>query len=189
MARPVTWLPRLHSIRRSVAESVRSHYSTKDIEQLFQVQPRSAQLLAALLPTVFVGNAQLVEREALSQFLDRLTAASDPAQELVSMRVQPRPQVVRRKLRQLVRTDVLAGENGLPLNVSVGRGTLTIEFATMEDLATALHGLAVVLDEDLDGFASLYEPGTNDTEISEEDKAARDDAAYFKEWLLAHPLS
>lgn len=34
MARPISWLPRSVAIQRSVAESVRSHYSTKEVEQL-----------------------------------------------------------------------------------------------------------------------------------------------------------
>jgi len=52
MARLVSWLPRLPSLFRSVSESVRSHYASDDLERLFQIQPRSAQMLMHLLPTV-----------------------------------------------------------------------------------------------------------------------------------------
>jgi hypothetical protein len=45
MPRPISWLTRLHEIRRAVASSVRSHYERKEIEALFQVQPRAAVTL------------------------------------------------------------------------------------------------------------------------------------------------
>ncbi|MDQ1450390.1 MAG: hypothetical protein QOK38_256 [Acidobacteriaceae bacterium] len=35
MPRPISWLPRLHEIRRSVVNSVRSHYDRNDLERLF----------------------------------------------------------------------------------------------------------------------------------------------------------
>jgi hypothetical protein len=37
MPRPLSWLPRLHEIDRSVANSVRSHYDRRDIERLFEL--------------------------------------------------------------------------------------------------------------------------------------------------------
>jgi hypothetical protein len=69
MPRPISWLPHLHEIRRSVLNSVRSHYDRNDLERLFEVQPRSAQLLLELLPTVRLGRSLLVEREALASSL------------------------------------------------------------------------------------------------------------------------
>ena len=77
MPRPVSWLPRLHEIRRSVQNSVRSHYDRRDLEQLFELQPRSAQNFFALLPSVPVGRSRLVEREALARFLDGVQEADD----------------------------------------------------------------------------------------------------------------
>ena len=184
MARPITWLPRLHAIRRSVAESVRSHYSTKDIEQLFEVQPRSAQMLAALLPTVAVGNAQLVDRETLNAFLDQLAASPDPASALAAMRSRPKPPTIRRKLRELIQTDVLAGETGLPLNVDAPeRGLLTIRYADMAELATALYGLSMILDNDLEGFATLYAPGGAPDAMSTEEQLERADAEFLRRWI------
>jgi hypothetical protein len=75
MPRPISWLPRLSAIRRSAENSVRSHYDRKDLERLFEVQPRSAQLLLELLPTIRLGRSLLVERAALAQFLERITVA------------------------------------------------------------------------------------------------------------------
>lgn len=189
MARPVSWLPRLSEIRRSVAESVRSHYSTKDLEQLFQLQPRSAQMLASLLPTVPVGNAQLIERRTLCTLLDRVTASDDPGRELASLRSRPKPPPVRRKLRELVRADVLAEQSGLPANVAVPElGLLTIRYSNMEDLATALHGLAVLLEGDLGGFATLYVPEDSLREKTVEEQWEIQDAAFLREELAAGAL-
>ena len=41
MPRPISWLPQLHAIERSVQNSVRSHYQRRDLEQLFSLQPRA----------------------------------------------------------------------------------------------------------------------------------------------------
>ncbi len=66
MPRTLSWLDRIVPISRTVQESARSHYDRKDIERLFELQPRAAQQLMAALPSVPVGRARLVEREALS---------------------------------------------------------------------------------------------------------------------------
>jgi hypothetical protein len=104
MPRPVSWLPRLHEIRRAVASSVRSHYERKEIESLFQVQPRAAQLLLEMLPTSVIGRSRLVERQTLADFLDRIHKADDPSAELDLIRAQG-GKVSRKKIRTLVRLD------------------------------------------------------------------------------------
>lgn len=71
MPRPFSWLPRLHEITRWFANSVRSHYDRRNLEQLFELQPSAAQKLLELLPVVPVGTSHLVEREVLAGFLDR----------------------------------------------------------------------------------------------------------------------
>src|ERR1035437_7376215 len=106
MARPVSWLPRLPALTRAVGESVRSHYDCSDLERLFEVQPRTAQMLMNNLPTVRIGKSLLVEREALAGWLGRLAVAVDPAVELPTMRAEGKPAIVRRKLRELVWGDV-----------------------------------------------------------------------------------
>jgi hypothetical protein len=45
MARLVSRLLRLPALARAVGESVRSHYACSDLERLFEVQLRSAQML------------------------------------------------------------------------------------------------------------------------------------------------
>jgi hypothetical protein len=188
MARPISWLPRLPAIRHSVSESVRSHYSSSDLEQLFEIQPRSAQMILALLPTVRVGNSQLVEREALAGLLARLEAADNPARELAAIRAQGKPPIVRRKLRELVRRDVDAGLSSLPQNVIIEPGALAISFTTVEDLARSLWQLAQLLDEDLEGFAERYEKPIEADPVEEaNNEQERADAAYIRDWLAQRP--
>ena len=62
MPRPISWLQRLPVIRKSVANSVRSHYDRHDLENLFELQPRAAQKLLEMLPTAQIGNSKLVDR-------------------------------------------------------------------------------------------------------------------------------
>jgi hypothetical protein len=156
MPRPISWLPRLHEIRRSVVNSVRSHYDRNDLERLFEVQPRSAQLLLELLPTVRLGRSLLAEREALVYFLERLTAADDVSGEIERIRSEKRGQV-RRKLRYVV-TDEVANATvfSLPSNVAVEPGRLEIRFNTLVELAESLHAVAQALDHDLDTCAQLW---------------------------------
>jgi hypothetical protein len=186
MARPISWLPRLHTLCRSVNESVRSHYSCRDLARLFEIQPRSAQMLMRLLPTVQVGKSLLVERETLASLLARLAASHAPGAVMAEIRAQGRPPVVRRKLRELVLRDIETGDNALPANVAIGQGSLTIKFETVEELAASLWRLAMLLEEDLDGFAALYEPDIKAQEeipaVTAEELA---DAAYIRDWLAS----
>jgi hypothetical protein len=188
MARPVSWLPRLHELRRSVGDSVRSHYDCEQIGRLFQIQPRSAQMLMGLMPTVTIGASALVERQALSALLDRIAAADDPAAELASLRAQGKPPAVRRSLRELVQTDFDADLSSTPAGMLLERGLLTARFESLADLASMLQWLAQVMDEDLEGFAARYEPVRElDRVEAQQREADQADAAFITEWLAAHP--
>jgi hypothetical protein len=141
-------------------------------------------MLMNLLPAVRIGKSLLVEREALAALLGRLAAAEDPARELAAIRIEGRPPVVRRKLRELVQRDVSADVSPLPPNVHLERGTLSISFTTVEELAASLWSLATLLEEDLEGFAKCYEPITEiDTDEAARNEAERADAAYIRNWL------
>jgi hypothetical protein len=160
MPRPVSWLPRLHEIRRSVANSVRSHYGRRNLEQLFELQPRAAQKLFEMLPTVKIGTSLLVEREALVVFLDRVREAEDVTALFDQLRAE-KGGVSRKKVRALVpRAAYLATLSSLPESVALSRGRLEISFATVEQLAEAMFALARVLETEVDAFAQAYEPET-----------------------------
>ncbi len=161
MPRPLSWLPRLAPITRRVENSVRSHYDRSDLERLFELQPRAAQLLLEALPTLAVGRAHLVEREALLQFLGGMREARDTAAYMEQVRSQ-NAAVSRKKLRTLipplVRRDLepvrLAS---LPESITLSRCRLEVSFRTLEDLAQSLYELAQAIDADGDEIARLYE--------------------------------
>jgi hypothetical protein len=158
MPRPVSWLPRLHEISRSVRNSVRSHYGRGDLEQLFELQPRAAQKLIEMLPTVKIGTSLLVEREALAVFLDRVREADDVGALLNQVRAE-KAGSSRKKVRALVPRDTEpATLTSLPESIALSRGRLEVSFATVEQLAEAMFALARVLETEVDAFAQAYEP-------------------------------
>ena len=80
--------------------------------------------------------------------------------------------------------DIDAGLTELPPKVVLEPGSLTVRFATVEELASSMWRLAALLQEDLDGFATRYEP-TRDPHPSQagEDEKERADAAFISDWL------
>jgi hypothetical protein len=157
MARPASWLPRLHGIHRTVSNSVRSHYDRRDLEQLFELQPRAAQKLLSLLPTVAVGTSRLVEREALGSFLDGARDANDITAYFERVRTQASASS-RKRLRTLVRRDVEPLQlDSLPANIEFIPGQMIVSFRTIEDLAQAMYSLARAIETDGDELAKRYE--------------------------------
>ncbi len=157
MPRPISWLPRLHVIARSVANSVRSHYDRHDLESLFELQPRAAQKLLEMLPSVQIGSSRLVDREVLASFLDRVRDADDTTKLFQEIRAE-KAQVSRRRPRSLVRRDLdPIGIASLPSSIKVSRGRLEVSFSTVEELATAMYALARVLEAEGDEFAREFE--------------------------------
>jgi hypothetical protein len=160
MPRVLSWLPRLHEIRRSIQGSSRSHYTRKELEDLFQLQPRAAQKLLEILPTTAVGTSHLIEREALAHFLDQIHAADNPSAALEAIR-QQKQSVSRRKIRSLVRKNTepvtLAS---LPPNLRLRPGCLEVTFNTIEELAQTMYALAQAMETDGDELARLFERRT-----------------------------
>ncbi len=157
MARPASWLPRLHEIRRTVSSSVRSHYTRRELEVLFQLQPRAALKLIELLPTVSIGTSLLVEKDALLGFLQGAQDADDVTAYFERVRLA-KATVSHRKIRSLVRQDrEPLSISSLPDAVHLSRGRLEVSFATVEQLAEAMYALARALDSDLDNFIGAYE--------------------------------
>lgn len=146
MPRPVSWLPRLSEIRHSVKNSVRSHYERKDIERLFQLQPRAAQaLIQGISPSAKIGRSFLLARDALEAFLEQIHQGADPA-FLLKPRSEPVP---RRRLRELLQVDcVPATLTTAPANISFQPGQLAVAFSSMEELAGSLLALAQILDDE-----------------------------------------
>ena len=171
MPRPITWLPRLPEIRRSVKNSARSHYERKDIERLFELQPRAAQaLVQGISPSAKVGRSFLLASADLEAFLDRIHEGAEPA-SLLSRQPEPVP---RRRLRELVQVDrVPARLDEAPGNISFQPGELAISFHSMEELAGALLALAEILDnaEQFALFEDRFVPRQTPPDTGTKDRA------------------
>jgi hypothetical protein len=191
MSRPLTWLPRLHEIRREIHKSVRSHYERKDLEPIFHLQHRAAHQLMQLLPCTKIGRSLIIESQALISFLDKIHEAEDPATVLQSFR-DAKEAPKRRTLRDLVQKDnsPVALET-LPTSIMLRPGEATIRFVRMEDLAASLLALAQVLYSE-DGFAAFekqYQPACElpESNIRQEELNDRDRLeAELKELKLAY---
>lgn len=176
MARQVSWESRLHEIRRSVANSVRSHYDRRDLELLFKLQPRAAGKLLESLPTVRIGRSYLVLREALANFLDGANDAEDVGAYCAAQRTE-REAKSRRKPRSLVRRDFdLVPAASLSRWLSPGE--LKIQYSSLEELFDIMWRVASALRDDLEGFAQLYEV---EPPVKVESDARREVEAMFAE--------
>ncbi len=179
MPRSVSWLPRLHEIRRSVDSSVRSHYDRHDLQRLFELQPRAAQKLIGMLPAVTLGTSRLVERVALASFLDLVQEAEDTSSLIEQIR-QEKATSPRRSLRTLIRRDAEPASLAfIPEGMTLDRGRLEISFRNLEQLAESLVYLARLFDSDLDSFAQAYEPEAPPP--AQTDEAPREVGAMFRE--------
>lgn len=177
MPRPVSWLPRLHEIRRTVANSVRSHYDRRDIEGLFELQPRAAQELLKMLPSVQVGTSRLLDRDVLAGFLGRVQDAEDTSELFEQLRTE-KAAVSRRKPRFLVRRDLdPVSLASLPDSITLSRGRLQVDFRSVEQLAESMLMLARVLESEGDQFAVDFE--VQEKVLSSEE--AQDVRAIFRE--------
>jgi hypothetical protein len=146
LARPLSWLPFVRELHRSVVDSVRSHYDCRDIQNLFKVQARSAQKLIEMMPRHLVGSTLLVERDDLATFLKRVREAESPAKLFTEILTKP-PGVTRKKLRSaLIRHDRDANMTSLPDSIDLRRGRLEVNFRTPVQLAEALLAISKVIE-------------------------------------------
>ncbi len=173
LPRPLSWLPRLATIRRTVAGSPRSHYARPDLERLFEIQPRSAQKLLEALPTLGIGTSHLAARDDLLALLDAMRDADDPAAVLALAQTKARaPAPSRRSLRQLLPADLPpAGWETLPAALTLAPGEVKITFTRVEELAAALAALASLLEHELEVFAERFEVRQEPPSIDEQEDA------------------
>jgi hypothetical protein len=184
MARPISWLPRLAAIRRSAEGSVRTHYDSPALAQLFQLQPRAAGKLMESLPKVeALGRSRLVPREGLLRFLDGVAEAVDPAavEAYIKQQRTLQAKLSRKKPRILVRRDVVEGGRlvSLPNSITLDRGRMTVEFQSSLQLVETLAMLVGAIDNDQLEFEQTYcfEVGGKPWNPSAQDLALAEDAA------------
>jgi hypothetical protein len=159
MSRQTSWLTRLPEIRRSVAESVRSHYERRDIERLFRVRPRSAQqLMKAISVAAKVGRSGLVERQAIENYLAQVAESDDP-EKLIQSHRRTVPTIPRKRLHHFIQHDEISATlDTLPPNVKLDPGLLQITFTNIAELAQGLYRLAQAMDADVEDFRKRFGP-------------------------------
>lgn len=158
MARTHSWLPRLHEIRRTVAGSTRSHYTRAELQDLFQLQQSPTQRLMDAMPTVRMNMGLLVERDALVSFLDLVRDTDDVTGLMKKLRADKRAPS-RRNLRSFVRREFgQVSFDGMPENLKIERGNLSIQFDTLDELVETEFYVAKLLQDELEEFARRYEP-------------------------------
>ena len=157
MPRTVSWLPRLHQIRRSVRDGARTHYSRRDLELLFELGPRMAGKMVGMLDTVQVGPSRLVPRDVLERFLERVSKAEDVP--VLYTRLRRKKHESTHKPRAMVLQDSAPEPMpALPNWISLSRGHLAVRFETAEQLAEGLRMLTRMVESHGDEFALQYEP-------------------------------
>jgi hypothetical protein len=122
------------------------------------LQPRAAQKLLDLMPSVKIGTSRLVEREALAGFLSRVRETENTTALFERMR-REKIGDSHKKPRSLVRRDLdPVGLASLPDSIGLSRGRLEVSFATVEQLAESLLILARILESDGERFVQEFEP-------------------------------
>ena len=151
----------MHDIRRLIAGSVRSHYGRKELQALFELQPRAAQKLLEMLPSVSIGTSRLVETAALSAFLERVQQAENVSDTFEQVRQEKVATSQRRLLSLVTRDAAPVSLDSLPDGMRLSRGRLEVSFHTTEALARAMYFLARVLESEGEQFMRDYDPQMN----------------------------
>jgi hypothetical protein len=169
MARPVKWSRDLHPIRERAANSRTETWSRKDIEALFGIGRVTAQMLMKAIGQIqLVGGAHFVERSSLLSFLDAVIAAPSVEEGLRNRMLDaeppPKPKPLRVSLPGSLRSVMLPD---LPPNVMLAPGRLEIQAPSATAMLESLIILALVMQNDLDGFQAVIEPRSTRPEVED----------------------
>jgi hypothetical protein len=176
MPRPFPWLPRLADIRRSVSNSVRSHYTRRDLELLLKVSPRAAGRVMELVATEPMGTYHLAARERLQSFLEAVHEADDVAALCNQLRAE-RENLTRVKARFMqFRDRHRVPLCSLPDSIVIEHGLLAIRADTVEELCARLVTLSQVMSDEPLEFQQAFE-----TPRREEESAEARDARWIAE--------
>jgi hypothetical protein len=158
MPRPFSWLPQLSNIRRSVSNSLRSHYERRDLELLFKISPSAAGRLLHLLATEPVGTAHLVAREKLASFLEAVSETEDVPGLCQKIRAE-RKNLTRVRARYLcLRDEAEVPFASLSASIMLRPGQLVIRFDNLEYLVRQLIILSQAMKDDPLAFEKACEP-------------------------------
>jgi hypothetical protein len=158
MARPISWLPRLAEIRRTVMNSKRELYDSLALEKLFGIQRRGVGNLVAVLPAVKVGASLVVERDVLARFLEELSKAEDPAAAYAKRRRGKKPP---RKSKLMVRRQLITEGSlvSLPDTVKLRPGHIEFQYGSKLELLESMAMFLGAVENDEDVFLEKYVTG------------------------------
>ncbi len=149
----LSWLDRIVPISRSVSEAARSHYERKELQTLFELQPRATHKMMGALPCAPISRAKLVKREALSKFFGKLNDSENPAETFASMRAQW-GKIVRRKLLDFSLQDYPTSVDSPPRMTTIERDDLRVRFQIVEEFAEAMLYLATGFTHEVQNLLS-----------------------------------
>lgn len=130
-----------------------------------------------------MGQSLLVAKEDLSELLERVHGAPNPAAHLAALKERS-PGKSRKKLRVLVRKDqAVATLDSLPDNLRLERGRFSVSFQTSEELAAALYWVGQILEQELDEFERRYQ------KIHEPNGSISPENSTFRDYLKSSTIS
>lgn len=171
MARSFPWLDRVSELAGAVRNSVRSHYTRRDLEVLFRVTRSAAGRLLELLATERIGGVHVVQREVLGRFLEQVAETEDVAALVAELR-EERGNLSRAKARYLlVRDAPEVAVTSLPVSIRLEPGTLRIDFGSLEELVERLALLAQAMQDDPVAFELRCETAKKPAQSAEAEDA------------------
>ena len=162
------WFHRLDQILADLRALDVRYLDRQAIEKLFCVRQRRARQLMAGLPSLQIGNAVAVERQALGERLENL-AKGERFQWELSRRTRVadsletiRKQAAARRVRVPAAADVHDRRVcDLPKGIELRPGEVRIQFDGAEDLAAKLFELSQAMANEWDAFAKTVEPASS----------------------------
>lgn len=157
MARPISWLPRLAEIRRTVTNSKRDLYDSQALEKLFGMERRGVHNLVSVLPAVKVGASLVVERDVLSRFLEELSKAENPSAVYTKKRRGKKPP---RTSKLMVRRQLIVDGSlsSLPETVTLTPGKIDFRFGSTLELIESMAIFLGAVQNEEGAFTDKFVP-------------------------------
>lgn len=171
MARTLSWLDRIYSIRERVRASSLETWTRSDLEDIFEIKRVSAQnLMKAIGEVTNFGGKYFVSRTSLLSYLDELHAADD-VEGLHRERAALAEPVARpRRLKMAIQEDqrsIMVAD--LPDTIQLEPGRVEIRGKDAEEVLQGLLLLAQALQNDLDTAQMTLSPPQPRPEVGDDE--------------------
>jgi len=171
VSKPISWSYRIHEIRTRVEHSKLQSWSRRDLEDLFAVRRASAQSLMKTIGGIQnIGGTHLVDRDALTEFLDRSIASDNLSATVQERRIEsgpvPRPKRLTFSLPPELRTVMVAD---LPVCIQLDPGRLTITGVGSVEILESLYLLAQAMQNDIDSVQQRLDPPPMPPAVADDD--------------------